>query len=313
MMEKRFALGLDFGGTKLAAGVIDLSEPCLVDSAFRSTRRSEGAEGAVVDMIDLASGLQHIDSIDRIGICYGGYAANNRVLKSLHVPGWDAFPLGERLQDHFGSLPVYLANDANAVGLGEYRFGAGRGARSMMFITVSTGVGGGVILDGHLWEGEHGLSGEIGHTRVVNEGALKCDCGRYGCVETVCSGPSMAGRARTLLAEKPEVPSLLRDTPNFTAREVDQCAAQGDSIAVQVVKESAGYLGVAIGNAIQLFDLDCVVIGGGVSRSGALWWETLRASVEASTLPWRPPVAIKPSALGTHEGIWGAVALLPQD
>lgn len=306
-------LALDFGGTKLAAGVVDLREMRVLDSAFQPTRQEAGAEGAVRDMIVLASGLQRVDPITHIGISYGGYAAHNRIIKSLHVKGWENYPIREKLRETFGDVEVYVANDANAVGLSEYRFGAGRGSRSMLFVTVSTGVGGGIILEGALLEGTNGIAGEIGHTTVIPENGPLCDCGRYGCVEAVASGPSMVRRARLLMKERPEIETTLRTMESFTAREISEQAEQGDLFALQVLREGANYLGIAIGNAINLLDVDCVVIGGGVSRAGKLWWDAVEGAVERTVLPWRPKVPLKPSGLGTHEGIWGAVALLPPE
>lgn len=309
-MSNRFVLGLDFGGTKLAAGVVDLVTMQLIDSAFRSTQPERGGAGAVADMIALARGLNSVEKIAAIGVSFGGYTLNHRILNSLHVAGWNDFPLREHLQPHFGDLPVYVANDANAVALSEYRFGAGRGSRAMLFVTVSTGVGGGVVLNGQLIEGVNGLAGEIGHFNAIPDNGPACPCGRSGCVEAIAAGPGMVKYARRLL-EIPDLDSPLRHQPNFTARDINDYAHQGDELALQVLQTGARYLGIAIGNTINLLDLDCVVIGGGVSRAGNIWWDTLRAAIKITVLPWRPEVAVKPSQLGTYEGIWGGVALIP--
>lgn len=309
-MSNRFALGLDIGGTKLAAGVVDLDTLQLVDSGFRATRSEQGASAVAADMIALARGLDFIEQIGSIGITFGGFAANNQIIKSLHVAGWDNFPLHQHLQQHFGNVPVYLANDANAVALSEWKFGAGRGSRAMLFVTVSTGVGGGLVLDGKLYEGMNGIAGEIGHVKAIADNGPACTCGRYGCVESISSGLSMVKYAHRLL-EMPDTQSVLRHMPNFTARDINDSAHQGDELAIQVLRTGARYLGIAVGSTINLFDLDCVVIGGGVSRADNLWWESLRAAINETILPWRPEVSIKQSQLGTHEGIWGAIALLP--
>ncbi len=280
---------------------------------MRSTNTEDGAEGAVAAMIDMARGLLSVEKVDHIGVCFGGPVVRNRIVRSLHIPGWQDFPIHERLRAHFGDIPIRVANDANAVALGEFKYGAGRGATAMLFLTVSTGVGGAVILNGSLWEGSHGFAGEIGHTRVVAEGGDLCTCGGHGCLETVSSGPSMVKRAWALLSNQPDMPSMLRSMSDFTARDLDQLAAGADSVAVQIVREGARYLGIAVANAINLLDLDCVVIGGGVSRSGDLWWDTLHAAVDEVRFPWLPPIDLKPSELGTNEGIWGAVALLEDE
>lgn len=308
-MSDRFTLCLDFGGTKLAAGVVDLSALQLIDSAFSATRGD--ANAAVADMLALANSLRGVDRVSSIGISFGGYAADNNIIKSLHVPGWDHFPIRNHLRWRFGDLPVYVANDANAVGLSEWKFGAGRGSSSMLFVTVSTGVGGSLILNNTLLEGRNGLAGEIGHMNAIPEGGPACACGRFGCVEAVAAGPSMVKYARRLLNDHPNAPSRLRQRDEFTAHDINQDAHQGDELAAKVLRTGARYLGIAIGNTINLLDLECVVIGGGVSRAGSLWWNALREAVNATVLPWRPEVAVKPSQLGAHEGIWGAAALVP--
>lgn len=307
----RSALVLDIGGTKLAAGIVDLHTVKLLDFAFQPTQTKLGAEGMMADLISLASGLNGIDGIEGIGVCFGGYAANNQVLKNIHALGWDNYPLRKRLQAAFGELPVYIANDGNAVALSEYKYGAGHGSRAMLFVTVSTGVGGGLIIDGRLIEGSNGIAGEIGHVNVIPEGGPRCNCGRYGCVEAISAGPAMVRKALALMAADPELPTGLRTLGELTARDLAEWAERGDPLAVQVLTEGARALGIALGSAINLLDLDCVVIGGGVSRAGAVWWDALRAAVDTVTLPWRPPVALRPSQLGTHEGLWGAAALLP--
>jgi glucokinase len=261
----------------------------------------------------MAKALKCVEQIYSIGISFGGYARDNQILKSLHVAGWDNYPIHERLRQHFGDLPIYVANDANAVAIGEWKFGAGRDVDSMLFLTVSTGVGGGIILNGRLLEGANGIAGEIGHLNAIPESGPLCTCGRHGCVEAVSSGPSMVKRAHLLLTSRPDAPSELRDMPEFTARDLNALAEKGDVIARQALLEGARYLGIAIGNTINLLDVNRVVIGGGVSRSGPLWWDTVRKTVAETVLPWRPAVTIVPSGLGTHEGIWGAIALLPSD
>jgi glucokinase len=307
----RLVLGLDFGGTKVGAGIVDLQSMQIVDTAFCPTRAEAGAEGAVADILELSTKLENISKIEAIGVCFGGYAVKNQIIKSLHIAGWDHFPIHERLKARLGDVPIYVANDANAVALAEFKYGAGRGSHSMLFLTVSTGVGGGIILDGKLWEGPNGIAGEIGHMKAEPDSKSLCGCGRYGCLETVAAGPWMVKRAKTLMDRRPDMTSDLRGRDEFTARDLDQLAAQDDEIASQIVTESARHLGLVIGNTINLLDIDCVVIGGGVSRSGELWWKTVRAGVDETILPWRPTVELKPSALGTDEGIWGAAALLP--
>lgn len=306
---EKFVLCLDFGGTKLAAGVMELCSQRLLDARTIKTRRAAGAEVVYSDMIELAESLESVEKIEAVGVCYGGYARNNNVLLSIHTQGWHNFPLRERLSAHFGVSQVRIANDANAIALSEFRFGAGRGAGSMLFVTVSTGVGGGIILDGRVHEGAEGIAGEIGHV-VVEPNGPQCSCGHRGCLEAVAAGPAIARSARAYLEAHPEVPSALRSAEAVTAQTVARLAEEGDEVAVRQMQRAARYLGMAVGNAVNLLDVERVIVGGGVSRSGKVWWDEVRATVDSIVLPWHSHVDVLPSALGTHEGIWGAAALL---
>lgn len=309
-MEK-VALGLDFGGTKLAAGIVALgsTNARLICSARRPTRQESGAAGAVDDMLVLARGLSGVESIECIGVSFGGHVRDNRILRSLHIEGWENYPLVARLQAEFGVSQVRVANDANAAALSEWRFGAGQGAESLLYVTVSTGIGGGVVINGGLWEGVSGLAAEIGHTRIVPDGP-RCTCGRAGCLEAVAAGPAIVRRAIELLHAQPRLTSLLREIHGFSAADVAQLAQSGDVLAVAVIIEAACYLGIGIANALNLLDVERVVIGGGVSRSGSLWWRTVCETIRQEALPWRQPIDVWLSAPGSDEGIWGAVAIL---
>jgi glucokinase len=306
---EKFVLCLDFGGTKLAAGVMELCSQQLLDARTIKTRAAEGAEVVYGDMIELAESLWSVEKIEAVGVCYGGYARNNNVLLSIHTKGWHNFPLRERLSAHFGVSQVRVANDANAIALSEFRFGAGRGVGSMLFVTVSTGVGGGIIIDGKVHEGAEGIAGEIGHV-IVEPNGTKCSCGHYGCLEAVASGTAIAASTRAWLEAHPDMPSALRSVEAITTQTIARLAQGGDQVAVEQMQRAARYLGMAVGNAVNLLDVERVVIGGGVSRSGSVWWDEVRATVDSIVLPWHSHVDVLPSALGTHEGIWGAAALL---
>ena len=196
--KRRLVLGLDLGGTKLAAGLVDLAATRLIDAAQTPTRRASGAAVTLVDMLDLVERLQAVDQITGVGVSFGGHVRDNQILRSLHVRGWSDFPLLEELRSRFAGCDVNIANDANAMAMGEWKFGAGRGASSLLYLTVSTGIGGGIILDGQLVEGHSGMAGEIGHTKVVPDGPL-CTCGGHGCLEALAAGPAVVRHAQTLL------------------------------------------------------------------------------------------------------------------
>ena len=230
---------------------------------------------------------------------------------SHHVPGWEDTPLAERLQAEFGA-PVAVDNDANVAALGELRFGAGQGCKNLLYVTVSTGIGGGWILDGRPYGGADGMAGEIGHT-LVQPGGLPCVCGRRGCLEAEACGPGIANRARLFLAERRTQNSALLqlaggDPANVTAQMVAQAAAAGDELSQSVLDESAERLGLGLGNAITLMNPDRVILGGGVTKAGDRWWQIVRTAARAATLP-EIRVDIVPAAFSDDAPLWGAVAL----
>jgi glucokinase len=230
---------------------------------------------------------------------------------SHHVPGWENVPLRAMLETDFGA-PASMDNDANVAALGEHRFGAGRECKNLLYITVSTGVGGGWVLNGQPWRGAEGMAGEIGHA-VVDPNGPRCLCGKRGCVERLASGPYIAQRAREWLAEQPERGQVLRslvgnDADKVTAQLVSQAAAQGDELAWEALYVAAWGLGVGIGNAANLINPERFILGGGVTKSGDRFWEVVRHVARETALP-EVHFDIVPAALGDDAPLWGAVAL----
>jgi glucokinase len=237
-----------------------------------------------------------------VGISFGGPVdlARRRTLLSHHGPGWVDYPLVDEIVALWG-LPTEMDNDANAAALGEFTYGAGRGSRNLLYLTVSTGIGGGIVVDGELYRGSRGLSGEIGHT-IVQLGGPICTCGKRGCLEAVAAGPSIS--LAYVMAK-----GMARDS--VTAADVFSIAAQGDAIAATVLDNAIQLLGIGISNAINVLDPDLVVVGGGVTRAGLALFEPLRAAVRATIAP--SPVDAVPiisAELGDVVGILGAVALV---
>ncbi len=248
-----------------------------------------------------------------IGVSFGGPvdATTNTVRLSHHVPGWENVPLGSILESEFNA-PAKVDNDANLGALGEHRFGAGRGFDSLLYITVSTGVGGGWILNGRLWHGVEGMAGEIGHT-VIDPNGPVCLCGKRGCVERLASGPYIAQRAREWLDKQPQRGQILRaqgkgNLENITAQTVSQAAAQDDDLAWECLAVAAEALGIGIGNAANLINPQRFILGGSVMKSGERFWETIRRRARETALP-QVNFEIVPSELGDDAPLWGAVAL----
>jgi glucokinase len=269
-------------------------------------------------MVAIARRLLHGAAPEALGVSFGGpvRASAGVVLQSHHVPGWENVPLRARLASEFGAR-VVIDNDANVAALGEARFGAGKNCASVLYLTVSTGVGGGWVLDGKIYRGASELAGEIGHM-VIDPAGPPCPCGRRGCVEQLASGTAIARRAQALLrARPPDVTdrSLLLelahdDVTAITGQLVSQAAQQGDSLARQALEDAARALGFAIGNVIVLMNPARIIIGGGVSKAGDAYLEMVRRAARANVMPeLRQAVHIVPAALGDDAPLWGACAL----
>ncbi len=306
-------LALDFGGTKHAVGLAARDSTTWLD--YRRIV-SESGDTAVQDrkkVIALAHEMLGGQQPVEIGVSFGGPVdfATGVVHLSHHVPGWEGIRLREILQIEFDS-PVVVDNDANAGALGEFHFGAGRSTQNLLYVTVSTGVGGGWIVEGRPYRGAESMAGEFGHMVVDMKGPM-CLCGKRGCVERFASGPYMAQDALEILRHDKTLESLLRsllqeEKPHLTAEHLNSAAEQGDSLAREIVARSATALGIGLGNAANLMNPDLIVLGGGVSKSGALWWDTLRRVANETVLP-EVPLEIVPAKLGDDAPLWGAVAL----
>ncbi len=314
-------LALDFGGTKLAAGLADWRAGRLLRQARCATAGERGARGQITDMLALVERLQlsraEWGALAAAGVCFGGPvdAQCGIVLQSHHVEGWTNLPLAEELRAAL-ALPVYVENDANAVALGEYRYGAGRGAHDLVYITVSTGIGGGIVLGGQLWRGRHGLAGEVGHM-VVRPGGPLCTCGNHGCLESLASGLSIARRAREALAGGVLASALLAlaggDAGALTAEHVFRAARSGDAIACGVVSAVAEDLGLAIAMLASIVDPERVILGGGVAKAGEQLLAPVRATFARYAFPMLASrVSIVQAAAIDEGGLLGATALVAQ-
>lgn len=330
--KSSYILGLDFGGTKLAAGLVDPASGAVVARASGPTPAG-GAEAGMAAMLDLARALLSSDQgpgtkdemlsspvvggrwpMVGVGVSFGGpVEADGRTVRlSMHVPGWEGLALADRLERVFGA-PAAIANDGDAAGLAEYRFGAGRGVRHMLYLTVSTGIGGGVIVDGRLHRGERAWAGEVGHMVLKPDGP-PCPCGRNGCLESLASGLSVARAARgrlqrrraTDVAAGSALDALVPEA--ITARDVADATARGDPLAREIWEEAMGWLGIGIASAANLLDPGRVVLGGGLTRAGALLFDPVRRVVAQRALD--PAIEVVPAALGDDVGILGGAALL---
>jgi glucokinase len=312
----RFVLGIDIGGTNLVVGSVAEDGSSMVASASEPTHSEAGATDVVDRLVGLAERAiattrREAPGAEILGVGVGapGPLDTKRgiVLLTPNL-GWVNMPLRQLIHDRLG-LPAALDNDANCAVLGEWWVGAARGARHAIGITIGTGIGGGLIINGQLYHGASDVAGEIGHTTIDTEGR-RCKCGNYGCLEAYASGPNIALRAVEELEAGAE--SRLRalvggDLAKITAQTVYQAAADGDELALEVVNDTAKFLGVGIGNLLNVFNPDLVVVCGGVTLAGDHLFEPLRR--EVARRAFKPAVTacrIVPGELAGTAGVYGA-------
>jgi glucokinase len=309
--ERTPVLALDIGGTKLAAGVVDQAGT-VHSFVVAPTEAGLGPEDGLRRLFELGRQALADSGLDvaAVGIGCGGPLDSERgiLLAPLHLPGWRDVPVVKLAQDAF-ERPAALENDATAAAAGEHRFGAGAGTRHMVYLTVSTGVGGGVIVDGRLYRGAMGNGGELGHVTVDCSGRLCRGCGRRGCLEAYVSGTSIAERAREALAASGE-PSILAALDEPAAADVAAAARNGDPLAVRVWDETVSALACGLTSIVNLFEPELVVLGGGVTRAGEQLLGPVRDEVKRDAVrPAGSPLSIVESALGDHVGIVGAATI----
>jgi len=297
-------LGLDIGGTKLAAGVVDSSG--LVHSfATESTRPEDGAEDGLERLFELGRKVVARSGVDwsgiaAVGIGSGGPldAARGILVSPPHLTGWLDVPVVALAEQAFG-VPTALENDATAAAAGEHRYGAGAGTRNMVYLTISTGVGGGTVIDGRLYRGASGNGGELGHVTVDCDGRPCRGCGRLGCLEAYVSGTSIGERAQEA------------GMADATAAEVAAAARAGDPLAVEVWDATTAALACGLTSIVNLFEPELVVLGGGVvSGTGEQLLGPVRERVRADAMsPAGAAAEIVQSPLGKHVGVVGAAAI----
>lgn len=308
----------DVGGTHVRMALSD-SSLTLRGKLDRPTAHERGPDSVIEQIVSMAreSAAQAAADWGRVRLLVLGTpgpldARSGVVFDPPNMPGWHDVPLKALLEEQLG-MTVKVVNDANAAAMGEFHFGAGRGQRDLVYITVSTGIGGGVVAGGRLLEGTRGTAGEIGHISIDRHGPL-CKCGNVGCLEVLASGTAIARffQARLAAGEPSLAREWLRGEP--TAADVARAAARGDAVALEVFTEAAECLGLGVVNCLHLFNPDVVAIGGGVSQAGALLFDPVRRVVDryALEIP-RRSARIVAAQLGEDVGLVGAAAVAFQE
>lgn len=306
----RHVLAIDIGGTKLAAGVVR-EDGTQLSRGRAPTDVAKGPHAAVERLVALCKDViaqAGVGDVALIGIGCGGPLdpRTGVTLTPPNLPGWEDFPLVARVEQGLG-VKAYLDNDANAAVLGEHRFGAGRGYQHLVYVTISTGVGGGVILDGRLYQGSNGNAAELGHLSMMWNG-WECPCGSRGCIEAFCSGTNIARRARETASER--LISLAGAREAITTEHVVAAVREGDGPATAVWSETMEVLGAGVASMINAFNPQRVIVGGGVASVGALLFEPLsRIALGRAMKPLAKGVDVVPAQLGDQVGVMGAAAV----
>ena len=310
-------LVVDIGGTKIMTAVFSADGQMLAKDVC-PTIANEGVDAVVERLKSTIDNLlsRHQLSTSRlagIGIaCAGGIDIESGIVvtPSPNLPGWSDLPLRNIIEERFG-VDTCVLNDASSAALGEQRFGAGQGVKNLVLITLGTGIGGGIVIDGRLYLGARGSAGEIGHM-TVDEGGPVCGCGNTGCLEVMASGRAVARQVVSRLSqgEKSSLTEMAGDkVEDITSEQVAAAAATGDSLALDVLSRAAHYLGVGLVNIVNAFNPEMIILGGGMAELGSLYIEPAKELVmERAFSISTQKLSIVTAQLGNEAGVYGAAA-----
>ena len=307
-------IGIDVGGTKILGGVVDESGSVLATARTDTPR--QGGRVLTQAIADIAKELLVDHNVTSIGVSAAGFVSSDRktMLATPNIADWNGVDLDYELTDLIG-LPVIIENDANAAAWGEAKFGAGRNQAHMMMLTVGTGIGGGIVVNGALYRGAFGIAAEFGHIRVVPDGHL-CGCGARGCFEQYASGNALLRHAREAISASPEIARNLLSrgdgtVAGLTGSAITEAAREGDPVALAAFTTTGQWLGAGIASLSVILDPACVVIGGGVIEAGEILLKPTREALER-TMPFagkHPSPRIISAELGNEAGLVGVADL----
>ena len=311
----RYCFGIDIGGTTVKIGLVT-ENGTLVEKGEIPTRREDTPTGLLEDIKAFLEECLRKREIEKeeilgIGMAAPGPVTEDGVLHGTVNIGWGDVALAREAERCIGISPVYIGNDARMAALGEATYGAGIGARSMLMVTIGTGVGGGIVLNGRVRMGESGVAGEIGHTTVNPFETERCGCGKRGCLEQYASATGMVRMAKKILAERTE-DSLLRHCDEVTAQILWEAAKEGDLLADVITDMVCEFLGIAIANAVYIADTERIVLGGGVSKAGEFLLRKVEKAYQSRVFAHSRKKTFLLARLGNDAGMQGAAALLLQ-
>jgi glucokinase len=312
-------IGVDVGGTKVAAGLVSsagaITCQTRVPMAANDAMAGLAAVVAAVDFVQDAHSHSGIEgSISAIGICAPGPLdpRTGVVINPPNLPGWRNFPLAAEISKTY-SLPVRVDNDGNAAALAEALWGAGRGFRNVFCATIGTGIGTGIVFDGHIYHGRTGAAAEGGHNTIDYRGP-RCGCGKLGCIEALASGPAIARRAAQRIVEQGRSSVILEEAgghpDRITSEMVGRAYAAGDSLATEVLRETAMYLAVWLGNIVDLLEPDVMILGGGATSMLKPFFNEIRELLPKWCVNSHcHEIPLIPAHYGADAGIAGGAAL----
>ena len=312
---KEYAFGIDLGGTTAKIGLFTTSG-ALLEKWEVSTDTSNAGEHILENLAAAVLGKMKEKSIQPEQVEGVGIGVPGPVLDSSTVPivcanlgGWGERNVSAQLSGLLDGLKVLVGNDANVAALGEIWMGAAKGAKNAVMVTLGTGVGGGVVVNGKVIDGVHGAGGEIGHITVNRHETAVCGCGKRGCLEQYSSATGVVRCMKKLLDENPDTPCVLRGT-EFAAKDVFDAARNGDALAAREVDEMSDTLGMALANIASTVDPEAFLVGGGVARAGDVLFAPLNKHFQEYAFKSCRETPIKQASLGNDAGIYGAVRLI---
>lgn len=310
---KPYAFGVDLGGTTVKIGLFETSG-ALLEKWEIPTRTQNHAENLLPDIA--AALLNKLTEkgivtaqVEGVGMGVPGAVLNDRFVKPcVNLDQWGGFDVAEALEDLCG-FPAKIINDANAAALGEMGAGGGKGRKNVVFVTLGTGVGGGVIVDGKLLAGVHGAGGEIGHIKVKDTHDTPCGCGKRGCLEQYSSATGIVNETKKFL-QNSNAPSRLRSLETITAKNIFDLAKDGDAVALNQVEEMTRLLGKALAAVSCVCDPEVIVLGGGVSRAGSIIIDNVEKWFREYAFPAAESTEFALAQLGNDAGIYGGVQMI---
>ncbi len=312
-MMKKYAFGVDIGGTTVKMGLFE-TDGKLLDMWEIPTRTENGGKFILGDISEAVyeklseKGISHLD-VEGIGMGVPGpVGADGTVFKCVNL-GWDVFNVERELGELTG-MRVKAGNDANVAALGEMWQGGGKGCNNMVMVTLGTGVGGGVIISGHILPGENGAAGEIGHLPMVDDETECCGCGKKGCLEQYASATGVVRMTRKYLEAHPETESSLRKMENFTAKDIFDAAKAGDEAALKMTDETGRMLGKGLALISCVVNPEAFVIGGGMARAGEILLDAVRKYYVEYAFHAARDTRFCLASLGNEAGIYGGVKLV---